>query len=132
MHTHSVLLSAIRVSGMDRSPLLVVAADIASLHAWYVPQAGAAGAADTNLLLRDVDARLGAHEASLVKCLLLRASFGGMAGDVQMLRGSAAAWAARFAGVAGEALTVRARPPTRAFACHWLEVRQPGGPASLR
>lgn len=32
------------------------------------------------------------QEAALVKCLLLRASYGGMTGDMQMLRGYASYW----------------------------------------
>lgn len=36
-----------------------------------------------------------------MKAMLLRAQFGGMEGDVVMLRGYAGLWAARFAGTAG-------------------------------
>ena len=56
--------------------------------------------------LRRVDELLPATEAALVKCLLLRASYGGMAGDVAMLRSFASLWAARFAGAAGGAVAV--------------------------
>lgn len=44
---------------------------------------------------------LGPQEAGLVKALLLRAAYGGMACDVQLLRGFAGYWAARFLGEAG-------------------------------
>ncbi|PNW88847.1 hypothetical protein CHLRE_01g047350v5 [Chlamydomonas reinhardtii] len=43
---------------------------------------------------------LGPQEAGLVKALLLRAAYGGMACDVQLLRGFAGYWAARFLGEA--------------------------------
>jgi hypothetical protein len=43
---------------------------------------------------------LSGGEAMAVRCLLLRASFGGMACDVAMLRAAAALWARRFAGAA--------------------------------
>ena len=39
--------------------------------------------------------------AMLVKCLLLRAAFGGMTGDVHMLHAAAGCWARRFAGIGG-------------------------------
>ncbi|GLC43475.1 hypothetical protein PLESTM_001477400 [Pleodorina starrii] len=39
-------------------------------------------------------------EGCLVKCLLFRASYGGMGGDVRMMRAFAAYWAARFKGAA--------------------------------
>lgn len=42
-----------------------------------------------------VDGVLRAAEAALVKCLLLRASFGGMTGDMAMLRGFAGLWTSR-------------------------------------
>jgi hypothetical protein len=41
---------------------------------------------------------LPAAEATAVRCLLLRAHFGGMTSDVSMLRAAAARWAQRFAG----------------------------------
>ena len=41
------------------------------------------------------------REAALVRCLLLRAAFGGMTGDVAMLRSAATVWTRRFAGGAG-------------------------------
>ncbi|PNH10384.1 hypothetical protein TSOC_002885 [Tetrabaena socialis] len=44
---------------------------------------------------------LPAAEAGLIRCLLLRASYGGMACDVRLLRGFAAYWSARFRGAAG-------------------------------
>lgn len=44
---------------------------------------------------------LSAREAALVRCLLLRAAFGGMAGDITMLRSAATVWTRRFAGAAG-------------------------------
>ena len=53
-----------------------------------------------------VDELLPATEAALVKCLLLRASYVGMAGDVAMLRSFASLWAERFAGAAGGAVAV--------------------------
>ena len=47
-------------------------------------------------------AQLGDKQAAmLVRCLLLRAAFGGMTGDVHMLHAAAACWARRFAGVSG-------------------------------
>jgi hypothetical protein len=46
--------------------------------------------------LRDQDS------AMLVRCLLLRAAFGGMTGDVVMLRGAARCWARRFTGLEGK------------------------------
>lgn len=48
----------------------------------------------------ELDAALPAAEAALVKALLTRASYGGMQGDVQMLRGYAGYWTARFSGQA--------------------------------
>jgi hypothetical protein len=48
----------------------------------------------------ELDAALPAAEAALVKALLTRASYGGMQGDVQMLRGYAGYWMARFSGQA--------------------------------
>jgi hypothetical protein len=48
-----------------------------------------------------VDAALGSgssQEAVLVKAVLIRAAYGGMAGDVDMLLACAGMWAARFAG----------------------------------
>ena len=44
---------------------------------------------------------LSGREAALVRCLLLRAAFGGMTGDVAMLRSAATVWTRRFAGAAG-------------------------------
>lgn len=44
---------------------------------------------------------LPAVEGCLVKCLLFRASYGGMGGDVRMMKAFAAYWAARFRGSAG-------------------------------
>ena len=41
------------------------------------------------------------HAAMLVKCLLMRAAFGGMTGDVHMLHAAASCWARRFAGISG-------------------------------
>jgi hypothetical protein len=66
--------------------------------------AAAAGAAQPQpLSLATVDARLRLPpaEAALVKALLARAAYGGMGGDVAMLRGYAALWARRFASGAG-------------------------------
>ncbi|KAG2493933.1 hypothetical protein HYH03_007864 [Edaphochlamys debaryana] len=79
-------------------------------HPWdggdgAAPSAAGAGAAaqllSAPLSLSAVDAlRLPPAEAGLVKSLLLRAAHGGMAGDVRLLRGCAAYWAARFGGAA--------------------------------
>ncbi|MEW5312441.1 MAG: hypothetical protein WDW38_004075 [Sanguina aurantia] len=44
----------------------------------------------------------GVEESVLVKALILRAGYGGVAGDVEMLRGYARMWAARFEGRGGE------------------------------
>lgn len=51
------------------------------------------------------------REAAMVRCLLLRASFGGMAGDVAMLRAAATVWTRRFAGAAGAPPSDVAVPP---------------------
>ncbi|KAG1656684.1 hypothetical protein FOA52_007254 [Chlamydomonas sp. UWO 241] len=55
--------------------------------------------------LGDVDAEsgLGSAESALLKALLVRAAYGGMACDVAMLRNAAAYWGARFAGGDGGA-----------------------------
>jgi hypothetical protein len=50
--------------------------------------------------LSDVDARLPPPAAALVKALLVRASFGGMECDRELLTGYAGLWAARFLGLA--------------------------------
>ncbi len=48
--------------------------------------------------MAEADAQLPPAESALVKSLLLRACYGGMQGDVAMLRGYAGYWAGRFAG----------------------------------
>lgn len=53
--------------------------------------------ADESLTFQSVDARCStAQQRLLVKCLLLRAAHGGMAGDVNMLLRQAATWLHRF------------------------------------
>lgn len=48
----------------------------------------------------EADQNLPHAESALVKSMMLRAAYGGMQGDVQMLKGFAALWMARFAGEA--------------------------------
>ena len=43
------------------------------------------------------DMQLGTEEAVLVQSMLIRAAYGGMAGDVAMLRGFADSWGGRSA-----------------------------------
>jgi hypothetical protein len=66
-----------------------------------------------SLATADAQLRLPAAEAALIKSLLARAAYGGMGGDVAMLRGYASLWARRFSagrGAGGE----EAPPPLEA------------------
>ena len=48
-------------------------------------------------LFSAVDGECPPDAAVVVKCIMLRAAFGGMAGDVEMLTGFAPAWQSRYA-----------------------------------
>ena len=64
------------------------------------PSSGSAG----GLAARNVHAQcagLGARASAIVAALAIRARFGGMAGDVEMLRSFAATWRSRFSGEDG-------------------------------
>ncbi|GLI60475.1 hypothetical protein VaNZ11_002634 [Volvox africanus] len=60
---------------------------------------------------------LPAAEACLVKCLLFRASYGGMGGDVRMMRIFAGYWAARFKGSAAPPPLLTVPPPSPGDRC---------------
>lgn len=84
-------LPATALDGNTQSSQLVQRSSIATAG-------DAPGSAQTAGVARNAAAgasMLSAAEASLIACLQLRASFGGMPGDMAMLRGYAALWTAR-------------------------------------
>ncbi|GIL55544.1 hypothetical protein Vafri_11102 [Volvox africanus] len=60
---------------------------------------------------------LPAAETCLVKCLLFRASYGGMGGDVRMMKIFAGYWAARFKGSAAPPPLLTVPPPSPGHQC---------------
>jgi hypothetical protein len=81
------------------SELLRITHEVASIKVRDFLPPTTAFNSPTTLSLSEIDnLDLGEEESNLVRSILLRASFGGMEGDVKMLKGYVSYWTARFQG----------------------------------